>query len=219
MGHFGFEYWMFTFCIYCMLGWIQESAIESLYHKRPINRGFLKGPYIPIYGVGGIALLFICEPFKDNGFAVFFVAMISCTALEYFTGWMMETVFGKQFWDYSMLKLTYKNRISLVSSLFWGVMGLFVTYVISGATQYVLTHLPYQFICITAAVISLMMTVDFFITARRLIDRKKISKTFSLSNISAHIGALAKRRSHFDDSTINTENDYSEEEDFDDRFE
>ncbi len=219
MGHFGFEYWMFTFCIYCMLGWIQESAIESLYHKRPINRGFLKGPYIPIYGVGGLALLFICEPFKDNGFFVFLVAMVSCTALEYFTGWLMETVFGKQFWDYSMFKLVYKNRISLVSSLFWGVMGLFVTYVVSGATQYVLSHLPYQFICITGAVISLMMTVDFFITARRLIDRKKISKTFSLSNISAHIGALAKRRCHFDDSSINTDNDYSDEENFDDRFE
>lgn len=81
-------------------------------------------PYIPIYGVGGLLLLFICHPFRDNGFQVFFVALIACTALEYFTGWLMETMFGKQFWDYSMFRITYKNRISLVSSLFWGVMGL-----------------------------------------------------------------------------------------------
>lgn len=122
MEHFGIEYWLFTFCIYCMAGWVQESTIESLYHRRPINRGFLRGPYIPIYGVGGLLLLFICHPFRDNGFQVFFVALIACTALEYFTGWLMETMFGKQFWDYSMFRITYKNRISLVSSLFWGVM-------------------------------------------------------------------------------------------------
>lgn len=102
MEHFGIEYWLFTFCMYCMAGWVQESTIESLYHRRPINRGFLRGPYIPIYGVGGLLLLFICHPFRDNGFQVFFVALIACTALEYFTGWLMETMFGKQFWDYSM---------------------------------------------------------------------------------------------------------------------
>jgi len=77
MEHFGIEYWLFTFCIYCMAGWVQESTIESLYHRRPINRGFLRGPYIPIYGVGGLLLLFICHPFRDNGFQVFFVALIA----------------------------------------------------------------------------------------------------------------------------------------------
>ena len=82
MEHFGIEYWLFTFCIYCMAGWVQESTIESLYHRRPINRGFLRGPYIPIYGVGGLLLLFICHPFRDNGFQVFFVALIACTALD-----------------------------------------------------------------------------------------------------------------------------------------
>ena len=110
MEHFGIEYWLFTFCMYCMLGWVQESTIESLYHRRPINRGFLRGPYIPIYGVGGLLLLFICHPFRDNGFQVFFVALIACTALEYFTGWLMETMFGKQFWDYSMFRIPIKTE-------------------------------------------------------------------------------------------------------------
>lgn len=212
MEHFGFEYWLFTFCIYCMLGWLQESAIESLYHKRPINRGFLKGPYIPIYGVGGLLLLFICSPFKNNAFAVFFVAMLSCTMLEYFTGWLMETVFGKQFWDYSMFKLTYKNRISLISSIFWGVMGLAVTYIIAGATEYVLTHLPYQMICVVALIVPLMMTIDFLNTARKQLDREKITKTFGISNVSAHINIISKIRSRFSDEA-EADNNYTGEED------
>lgn len=187
MEHFGIEHLLFTFCMYCMIGWVQESTIESLYHRHPINRGFLKGPYIPIYGVGGLLLLFICHPFRDNGFKVFFVALIACTALEYFTGWLMETIFGKQFWDYSMFRIAYKNRISLVSSLFWGVMGLFVTYVISDITMFVLNNLPHQFICAAGAIVSLIMAIDFLNTARKQIDVDKLRSTFSISNISSHI--------------------------------
>lgn len=169
------------------MGWMQESAIESLYHKHPINRGFLKGPYIPIYGVGGILLLFICQPFKQNPVAVYFIAMLSCTALEYFVGWMMETFFGKQFWDYSMFKLTYKNRISLVSSLFWGVMGLFVTYAVAPATQFVVIRLPHQLIVITAVVVPMLMTVDFFLTVKKELASREGRKLFTLAHIGEHI--------------------------------
>lgn len=212
MEHFGFEYWLFSFCLYCMAGWLQESAIESLYHKRPINRGFLKGPYIPIYGVGALLLLFICRPFRENGFQVFFVALVACTALEYFTGWLMETFFGKQFWDYSMFKITYKNRISLVSSLFWGVMGLFVTYVVSDVTIIILTNLPHQFICVSAVVVSILMTIDFLNTVRKQIDINKLRHTFSISNISSHIpshfGVLSSR---FSRTAMRNDNDENEE--------
>ncbi len=172
--------------------------MESLYHKHPINRGFLKGPYIPIYGVGGILLLFICAPFREYPAAVFGVALVSCTVLEYFTGWLMETFFGKQFWDYSMFKLTYKNRISLVSSLFWGVMGLFVTYVVAGATEYVVARLPHQFISVAAVVIPLVMTVDFFITAKKQIDISRIGKAFRTADIGAHFAEKVRHFGHSD---------------------
>ncbi len=196
--HLGIEHWLFIFSIYCILGWMQESALESLYHKRPINRGFLKGPYIPIYGVGGILLLFICAPFRDNPVLVFLVALVSCTILEYFTGWLMETFFGKQFWDYSMLKLTYKNRISLLSSLFWGVMGLFVTYIVSDATAFVISKLPHQFISFAAVIIPLFMTIDFLITVKKQIDTEKIVKTFRLANIGSHINFISRHLGHND---------------------
>ena len=225
MEHFGIEHLLFTFCMYCMIGWVQESTIESLYHRHPINRGFLKGPYIPIYGVGGLLLLFICHPFRDNGFKVFFVALIACTALEYFTGWLMETIFGKQFWDYSMFRIAYKNRISLVSSLFWGVMGLFVTYVISDITMFVLNNLPHQFICAAGATVSLIMAIDFLNTARKQIDVDKLRSTFSISNISSHIvhfDVIASRmprlrarnaEKNIDDTDASEYNDNEEQDD------
>ena len=121
---------LFLFFIFCNIGWVIESTIESLYRRSFINRGFLKGPYIPIYGFGGMTILLCCMPFEENGFVVYFVGVLSCTTLEYFVGWVMETIFQKQFWDYSMLKFTYKNRISLIPSLFWGLLSLVLVYVL-----------------------------------------------------------------------------------------
>lgn len=132
MEAYTINHWMFLFFIFSAIGWLQESLIESLYHRRPVNRGFLLGPYIPIYGVGGILMLLVGLPFRDNAFLVFFAGMIGCTLLEYFTGWLMEKIFNKQFWDYSMMKFTYKNRISLISSLFWGALSVFMVYILFG---------------------------------------------------------------------------------------
>lgn len=217
MQHFYIEHWLFIFSVYCIIGWVQESVIESIYHKKPMNRGFLRGPYIPIYGFGGILLLFICMPFKNNGFLVFIVAMLGCTLLEYFTGWLLETIFGKQFWDYSMLKLTYKNRVSLVSSLFWGTLGLFVTYILSDITYKVVLALPHTFVCAAAIIVLSLMTLDFFNTVKKQINHEKIEKTFNFVNISSQINIVnrIKRRSYsdyYDDNTHRSEEKTSDTE-------
>ena len=128
MAHYKFVHWLFTFIVFNFIGWCNETTIESLYHRRFINRGFLRGPYIPIYGLGGLFMMFVCVPFAENPFAVFVVGMLTCTLLEYCVGAVMEAVFKKQFWDYSMMRFVYKNRISVVSSLFWGLMSLFMVY-------------------------------------------------------------------------------------------
>lgn len=157
----------FMFVLFCNIGWVQESIIESLYHRRPINRGFLKGPYIPIYGFGGLFLLLCCTPFRENGFFVYVIGLISCTILEYFVGWFMETVFHKQFWDYSMMNFTYKNRISLVSSMFWGVMGLFMVYILQGLVNWFMGLIPAIAMMIYTIVMFTAMVADCIITSAR----------------------------------------------------
>ena len=90
-----FEQWVFMFFIFTVIGWIHETFVESIYHKKFVNRGSLHGPYIPIYGFGGCAMIVFVCPFKDNGFFAFLSGLICCTVLEYFTGWLMETLFHK----------------------------------------------------------------------------------------------------------------------------
>ena len=220
---------LFMFFIFCNYGWVQESIIESLYHKRPINRGFLKGPYIPIYGVGGMSMLILCMPFRENGFAVYFVGMVSCTLLEYFVGWLMETLFHKQFWDYSMLKFTYKNRISLLSSLFWGLLALFMVYVLYGIVSGVVDFADPNFILAYDIAMGSAMIVDTIISISAQVSFKERLKKLPYEKAKRLMidkfiqlgGAVAKRRERFSNLLMRMklsvdENDV--DEDYDENF-
>ena len=153
---------LFLFFIFCNIGWVIESSIESLYRRRFINRGFLNGPYIPIYGFGGMTILICCMPFQHNGFLVYIVGVLSCTALEFFVGWVMESIFQKQFWDYSMLKFTYKNRISLIPSLFWGLLALFLVYVLYGPVDKLVSFVSAEFAMIYDLIFIVVMMLFCF---------------------------------------------------------
>lgn len=78
------------FYIYCFLGWVWESCYVLLENKKWTNRGFMKGPFLPIYGSGAIIILIATIPFKENLVVVFFMGMIAATLLEYFTGMTMD---------------------------------------------------------------------------------------------------------------------------------
>ena len=185
MENFHIEHWVFMFFLYVMIGWVYESTVESLYHRKFINRGSLKGPYIPIYGVGACVILLVALPFRDNGFLVFLSGLICCTILEYFTGWLMETLFNKQFWDYSMLKLTYKNRISLLSSLVWGVMSLLMVYVIYPFMSWLCFAVPYPLIVVFDCLMMVIMSIDIIWTVKKNLDFKDLIHRLSPEQIKA----------------------------------
>ena len=179
MFHYEWYRLLFLFFIFCNIGWVIESSIESLYRRRFINRGFLNGPYIPIYGFGGMTILICCMPFRHNGFLVYIVGVLSCTALEFFVGWVMETIFQKQFWDYSMLKFTYKNRISLIPSLFWGLLSLFLVYVLYAPVDKLVSFVSAEFAMIYDLIFTVVMIVDIIISISRHIHYKEYLKKFT----------------------------------------
>jgi uncharacterized membrane protein len=173
-----FLYWLFLFFIFNVMGWVLESVIESINHKRLINRGSLAGPYIPIYGIGGILFALVGIPLKSafpnvflNIFLVFFVGMSLATLLEYMVGSFLERAFKKQYWDYSSLKLTnkftYKNRISLVSSIFFGLCALFQAYFLYDVVSDFTNSLHEYTIIIANIVMTLLIGTDALIQIKR----------------------------------------------------
>ena len=118
------------FSLYAIAGWVCESIWVSVGTRKVVNRGFLAGPYCPIYGFGALLILLTCVPLKAYPPLVFVVAMLAATVLEYFTGWLLETLFHTRWWDYSKRKFNLKGRICLRNALLFGLMGVAVTYLL-----------------------------------------------------------------------------------------
>ena len=117
--------WLFFFYFYCFFGWCFESTYVSLKSKRPVNRGFMRGPFLPLYGSGGIMMLLVSRPFQDNLVMVFIAGCVGATVLEYVTGVVMEALFKVRYWDYSNQKFNFQGHICLSSSQAGGTRGIY----------------------------------------------------------------------------------------------
>ncbi len=112
--------WLLIFFTYCVLGWMWESCYVSALEHRWVNRGFLYGPWLPIYGSGAVIILIFVLPVQEHLPLVFLAGMFSATALEYFTGAAMEYIFHMRYWDYTGKPFNLNGYICLTSSLCWG---------------------------------------------------------------------------------------------------
>ena len=119
----------FYFIVYSFLGWLLESLYQSLLRQKLINRGILLGPFCPIYGLSALLLLLLYQLVPFIG--IMFLLSIAVTSLvEYFSSWLVEKCCQLQFWNYRRAFLNIHGRISLGSSVIWGVLSVILIDVI-----------------------------------------------------------------------------------------
>ncbi len=92
--------------------------------RKPINRGFLVGPIIPLYGFGGVIVYLLLRPFSKIPSLLYIMGMIIATLVEYITSWLLEVLFHTQWWDYSGQQYNFQGKIAVIPSLFWGLLSL-----------------------------------------------------------------------------------------------
>lgn len=120
-----------SFFIYSVLGWVCEVLYCSIPRKRFVNRGFLFGPWLPIYGFGAMVAVLALEPLKDRWWLVFLVGMVLTSILEYITSWGLEKLFKVKLWDYSTYPLNINGRVCALNSTLFGLLCLLIVYVIN----------------------------------------------------------------------------------------
>lgn len=117
------------FFIYSVIGWIIEIISCSYGQKKLIkNRGFLIGPYCPIYGFGAIAMTLLLGKYLNDPLVLFVMAIIITSTLEYFTSYILEKIFSARWWDYSDRKFNINGRVVLTHSMAFGTLGLILMY-------------------------------------------------------------------------------------------
>jgi len=121
--------YFFLFLIYSIMGWCMEVTLGIIENKKFVNRGFLIGPYCPIYGCGAILITLLLQEFREYPVAIFSMAIVICGVLEYFTSYVMEKVFHARWWDYSKKKYNINGRVCLETIIPFGLLSCMIMYI------------------------------------------------------------------------------------------
>ena len=140
----GFNFYVLSwmFLIYSFLGWCAEVVFVALDTKQFDNRGFLRGPVCPIYGVGITLILFCLKPFTENWIVLFIISVIFTTVLELVVGIFLKKCFHHEWWNYSQFRFNFRGYICLRFSLLWGVGCLFVVKLLHPAVAFFIHNCP-----------------------------------------------------------------------------
>ena len=110
--------------LFSCLGWMMEVTLKYIQYHRFINRGYLIGPYCPIYGCGVVADTVLVGIILKGGGSyadVFLVGLVACGALEYFVSWFMEKMYHARWWDYSTKPMNLNGRIWIGNLILFGL--------------------------------------------------------------------------------------------------
>ena len=166
--------WLFFFYLYCFCGWIFESTFVSLKSRKFVNRGFMRGPFLPIYGSGAIMMLVVSMPFQDNIFLTYIAGCIGATALELVTGELMEALFKVRYWDYSNQKFNYKGHICLSSTVAWGFLTIFMTEFLHKGVERIIFILPSEAVTVLTVAASFYIVADFTLSFKAALDLRDV---------------------------------------------
>lgn len=195
---FGFEFYflVYNFFLYSFCGWIYESTLVSIQHKTWVNRGFLNGPIVPIYGAGATAVYLFLSGIPDEPVLIFVIGMLVATVLEYLTSYVMEKLFHAKWWDYSNYKYHFQGRICLLASLLWGFLSLLMMDVLQPFMNSVIASIPRRAGEIAARLHSFMQKYEKRAELGNIIEKRLLRAfpTMKSTRSEAIITELRKRK-------------------------
>ncbi len=191
------EKYLTIFFIYSFLGWTMETINGFIITKKLVNRGFLIGPYCPVYGVGVCLLTVWLSKYVDDIPIMFFMSMLICGTLEYFTSYIMEKIFNARWWDYSKRKFNINGRICLETLIPFGIAGVVL---VKFANPFFLQVLNFNGLKYILLVICIIFIIDFIFSFKGILGFRKTTKQVekevkdNTEEISTHMKELATEK-------------------------
>lgn len=177
-----FETYLLLFIVYSIFGWIIEVINELITCHRFVNRGFLIGPYCPIYGCGGVLITFLLSKYYNHPVTLFILAIVICSLLEYLTSYLMEKLFNLRWWDYSNKKYNINGRICAETMIPFGILGLVMIYLINPVLLKLFSFITFNTLHKVSLVIMIIFVLDCLISLFTLINIKSDIKFYEKDN-------------------------------------
>ena len=161
MRHYSVVSLVVMFFVVSFIGWIWEVILHLIEDGRFVNRGVLHGPWLPIYGAGGILILLLLFKFRKNPVLEFITAIILCGIVEYFTSWYLEIVHnGKKWWDYTGYFLNLNGRICAEGLLVFGLGGIAFVYIVAPMLDNILRKISMAILVPICVALIIIFMVD-----------------------------------------------------------
>lgn len=171
------------FFIYSFLGYIVESISVSLMEKKVVwNRGFLVGPYIPIFGTGAMTMILTLQKYKDDIVALFIMSMVVCLTIEYLCSLVAEKIFKLRWWNYSDKLFNINGRICLQNGILFGIGGVLIVKYVNTWIENLILLLP-NFLMVTLSIIlTIIFVSDTILSLHTVIKFNSSFKRYSADN-------------------------------------
>ncbi len=142
--------WILMFFLFSFVGWIWEVGIHLVEDGVFVKRGVMLGPWLPIYGTGGVLIMTLLRRFFHRPLLLFFLIMGLCGVIEYVTGWFLETCYHTKWWDYSEYTFQIQGRVCLIGLLLFGTGGLVFVYLLRPGLERLVSRMSLhsrEFLC------------------------------------------------------------------------
>ncbi len=177
-------YFLNCFFLYSFFGWIFECIVMTYENRAITNRGFIRGPFCTIYGLGALSVYFILQPISHNYIATFVCGMTMATLLEIVTAKIMTRLFGDFWWNYDNKPFNYRGVICLESSLCWGAMSLCTFIIFQPIIEAIVNTYYLSYGKPVAVVLMLIYILDFSTSFRRAVKANNVENDIPVNTVS-----------------------------------
>ena len=149
------------FFLFAIIGWIWEVALHIIVDGEFVNRGVLQGPWLPIYGYGGILILTVLNKFRAKPLRQFIATIVLCGTIEYFTSVYLEIVYdGQRWWDYSGYFLNLHGRICAEGLLVFGLGGIAIVYIVAPLLDNIIKKIDHKKLVTICCILVILFVTD-----------------------------------------------------------
>lgn len=179
--------YLLLFIIYTIIGYFCEVITCTITDKKlSFFRGFLIGPWIPIYGYGAILMVILLSGIK-NYVLLFLVSMLLCSILEYLTSYVMEKIYKMRWWDYSQNKFNLNGRICLLNAILFGIGGVIVCAFANPIISKYINMIPFNIRLIITSLLVILFIIDTIVSNRIVNKLKKNANKYSSKDATEEI--------------------------------
>ena len=158
---YSFISYILFFFSFSFIGWFWEVMLHLVEDRAFVNRGSMYGPWLPIYGVGGVLILLLLKRYGKRPFTLFIMSSFLCGIIEYFTGWYFETFRHIKYWDYSEFYFNIQGRVCLYGLILFGIGGCVFVYFLAPVLEILFKKINVRIKRILCIVLISIFVIDF----------------------------------------------------------